>query len=106
MVVPRGPFELAVWTAVSVTAGFVEETVFRGYLQRQFTALTRNHLAGISLSAIVFGAGHLYQGVSSAALILVVGFCFSLTAYATRSLVPGVIAHAWEDLFSGIVGRP
>lgn len=105
MIVPRGPLELAIWTAVAVTAGFVEEVVFRGYLQRQFTAWTRNHLAGIALSAIVFGAGHLYQGVASALLILVIGFGFSLTAYATRSLVPGVIAHAWEDLFSGIAGR-
>ncbi|MEK7348565.1 MAG: CPBP family intramembrane glutamic endopeptidase [Candidatus Eisenbacteria bacterium] len=105
MIAPRGPLELAIWTSVAVTAGFVEEIVFRGYLQRQFTAWTRNHLAGIALSAFVFGAGHLYQGVASAALIMVVGLCFSLSAYATRSLVPGVIAHAWEDLISGIAGR-
>lgn len=105
MIVPRGPLELAIWTAVAMTAGFVEEVVFRGYLQRQFTAWTRNHIAGIALSALVFGVGHLYQGVSSAVLILVIGFCFSLTAYASRSLVPGILAHAWEDLFSGIFGR-
>ena len=101
----RGPLEFALWTVVCATAGFVEEFVFRGYLQRQFGAWFRNAYAGIAISALVFGAGHLYQGVTSAAMIAVVGLCFSLVAHFTKSLVPGMIAHAWEDLFSGLIGR-
>jgi membrane protease YdiL (CAAX protease family) len=105
LVLPRGPAEIALWTVVSATAGFVEEFVFRGYLQRQFGAWGRSAYAGIALSALVFGAGHLYQGLASAAMIAVVGLCFSLVAHGTKSLVPGMIAHGWEDLFSGLVGR-
>jgi membrane protease YdiL (CAAX protease family) len=105
LVLPRGPLELALWVVVSSTAGFVEEFVFRGYLQRQFGAWGRSAYVGIALSALVFGAGHLYQGIASAAMIAVVGLCFSLMAHATKSLVPGMIAHGWEDLFSGLVGR-
>jgi len=105
LVLPRGPLEIAIWTVVSATAGFVEEFVFRGYLQRQFGAWCRNPYAGIVLSAIVFGAGHLYQGLASATMIVVVGLCFSFMAHLTKSLVPGVIAHAWEDLYSGLSGR-
>jgi membrane protease YdiL (CAAX protease family) len=105
IVLPRGPLEIALWTVVSATAGFVEEFVFRGYLQRQFAAWGGNAYVGIGLSALVFGAGHLYQGVASAAMIAVVGLCFSVAAHALKSLVPGMLAHAWEDLFSGLVGR-
>jgi membrane protease YdiL (CAAX protease family) len=105
LILPQGPLELAIWTVVSVTAGFVEEFVFRGYLQQQFGAWCRTPYAGILLSALVFGAAHLYQGVASAAMIVIVGLCFSLTAHVTRSLVPGMLAHGFEDLFSGLLGR-
>ena len=105
IVLPRGPIEIALWAVVSATAGFVEEFVFRGYLQRQFGAWFRSAFAGIAISALIFGAGHLYQGVASAAMIAVVGLCFSIVAHLTKSVVPGMIAHAWEDLFSGLVGR-
>ena len=105
IVLPRGAVEFTLWTVVCATAGFVEEFVFRGYLQRQFGAWFKNAYAGILLSALVFGAGHLYQGAASAAMIAVVGLCFSIVAHATKSLVPGMIAHAWEDFFSGLVGR-
>jgi membrane protease YdiL (CAAX protease family) len=105
MLLPRGPVEFALWTLISLTAGFVEEVVFRGYLQRQLSAWCRNHTAGIALSALLFGAGHLYQGLSSAVLIAAIGLCFSLFAYATRSLAPGILAHATEDLIAGVVGR-
>jgi membrane protease YdiL (CAAX protease family) len=34
----RGTFEIAVWIVVALSAGFCEELIFRGYLQRQFSA--------------------------------------------------------------------
>jgi membrane protease YdiL (CAAX protease family) len=105
MLLPRSPAEMALWVVVASTAGFVEEFVFRGYLQRQFGAWTGSPVAGILLSAIAFGGGHLYQGVASAAMIVVVGLCFSIVAHATRSIVPGMIAHGFEDLIAGIGGR-
>src|SRR5262249_44105389 len=41
-ILPRGAAEIILWLMVSITAGICEETLFRGYLQRQFTALTRS----------------------------------------------------------------
>ncbi|HEU4724767.1 MAG TPA: CPBP family intramembrane glutamic endopeptidase [Candidatus Eisenbacteria bacterium] len=102
---PHGPLELSLWVLLSLTAGFVEEFVFRGYVQRQFSAWTRNHLAGAALTAMVFGVGHLYQGPATALLITSAAFGVSLFAYAARSLVPGMVAHAFEDVISGIFGR-
>ncbi|HSQ60651.1 MAG TPA: CPBP family intramembrane glutamic endopeptidase [Acidobacteriota bacterium] len=100
---PRAPLEYAVWVLVALTAGFVEEIVFRGYLQRQFTAWFRNHAAGIVASAVLFAAGHLYQGIAAASTIAVIGLSFGVLAYLTRSLVPGVYAHAWADLYPAIM---
>ncbi|HET7904824.1 MAG TPA: type II CAAX endopeptidase family protein [Candidatus Eisenbacteria bacterium] len=105
LLLPRAPLEYAVWAMVALTAGFVEEVVFRGYLQRQFTAWFRHHGAGIALSAAVFAAGHLYQGIAAASVIAVIGLSFGVLAYLTRSLVPGVYAHAWADLYPAIMGR-
>ncbi len=101
--VPRGWGELALWCALSLTAGFCEETVFRGYFQRQFTAFTKSAMAGIVLQGLVFGAAHLYQGFKTPIVIAVYGILFGLLAHFRRSLRPGMIAHAWQDTITGVV---
>jgi uncharacterized protein len=101
---PRGPVEIAVWVVVATTAGICEETLFRGYLQRQFIAFTRNAPAGIILSALLFGAAHVYQGLRMVVVIAVFGSLFGILAYWRNSTRPGMITHAWEDALSGIVG--
>ena len=103
--VPQTSFELLVWFALSITAGFCEEIVFRGYLQRQFAVLTRRTLAGVVLSAVVFGAAHGYEGGPRMLLIGVYGLMFGLLAWWRKSLRPGMIAHAWHDAFTGAVLR-
>jgi membrane protease YdiL (CAAX protease family) len=57
---------------------------------------------GILASAVVFGAGHLYQGWRSVILITVYGLLFGVLAHLVRSLRPGMIVHAWQDMFSGL----
>lgn len=99
---PRNVQEIMVWILLSVTAGLCEEFVFRGYLQRQFTALTRNAAAGIALSALVFGVGHLYQGTQQMCIIALYGAMFGALAYFRKSVRPGMIAHAAQDTLSGI----
>jgi uncharacterized protein len=101
---PRSRVEIAVWLVVAATAGICEETLFRGYLQRQFIALTRNAPAGIILSALLFGAAHIYQGLRMVGVIAVFGSLFGILAYWRKSTRPGMITHAWQDALSGIVG--
>jgi membrane protease YdiL (CAAX protease family) len=54
-ILPHGGAEIALWIALSVTAGICEEAIFRGYLQRQFMAFTGSAAAGILISAAAFG---------------------------------------------------
>jgi membrane protease YdiL (CAAX protease family) len=100
---PQRGIELVVWIALSVTAGICEEAIFRGYLQRQFMALTKSAPAGILLSAAMFGAAHAYQGLRMAILIALYGAMFGMLAYWRRSVRPGMIAHAWQDSLNGVL---
>jgi uncharacterized protein len=101
---PHGAGELALWIALSVSAGICEETIFRGYLQRQLAAFTKSAPAGIVLSAVAFGGAHAYQGPRMMILIAAYGLMFGVLAHWRRSVRPGMIAHAWQDTLSGLAG--
>jgi membrane protease YdiL (CAAX protease family) len=100
---PSTAREAAAWAALCLLVGLVEESVFRGYFQRQFTAWARGNVAiGVVFSALLFGAAHGYQGLRSMVLLAVFGVLFSLLAVARRSLRPCILAHSWNDLFAGL----
>jgi membrane protease YdiL (CAAX protease family) len=90
------------WGALSATAGFVEEVVYRGYLQRQFAAWTGRPRLALVLQAVVFGVTHGYQGVDACIRITVFGLLFGVVAAWRRSLRPGMMAHGLTDLVAGL----
>jgi len=102
---PKGNLESFVWIPLALSAGFCEELVFRGYLQRQFQAVTGSVGLAVLFQAIVFGVGHLYEGVAPVALIALYGVLFGLLSAWRKSLRPGMIAHAWSDIFGVIIFR-
>jgi membrane protease YdiL (CAAX protease family) len=100
---PTNGKEIAAWTLLCLLVGFVEEIVFRGYLQRQFIGWARGGVAaGVLASAVVFGSAHAYQGARGMALLAVFGVLFSLLALDRRSLRAGMFAHAWHDWIAGL----
>lgn len=103
--VPRTRLEIGLWICVALTAGFCEEFIFRGYIQRQFAAISRNVFVGMAVSSIVFGLAHGYEGGKRMVLIFVYGFLFSSLAELRKSLRPGMMAHAWHDAITGLALR-
>jgi membrane protease YdiL (CAAX protease family) len=100
---PANPEEVAGWVVLCALAGVVEEVVFRGYLQKQFTAWAHGAAAsGVVFSAVAFGAAHGYQGARNMVLLAVFGVLFSLLALLRRNLRAGIFAHGWHDLFAGL----
>ena len=99
---PRNAAEKLVWVLVAISAGFCEELVFRGYLQRQFHAFTGSLPAAITLQAAVFGIGHFYEGPWPVMKIVIYGILFGAVAAWRKDLRPGMIAHAWSDLYGVI----
>jgi uncharacterized protein len=102
-VLPHGIVEVIAWIGLAVTAGICEETIFRGYLQRQFIAVTHSVPAGILLSAAIFGVAHAYEGPRMILPIGLYGVMFGILSHWRRSIRPGMIAHAWHDALIGIV---
>jgi uncharacterized protein len=102
---PQTGIEMFLWVLMSLTAGFCEELIFRGYLQRQFSALAHSLIGGIVLQAIVFGLAHGYQGWKFMSIIAVYGACFGLLAQWRRSLRPGMLGHALQDTAGGLLAR-
>jgi membrane protease YdiL (CAAX protease family) len=101
---PRDAAELILFLGLSLSAGFCEELLFRGYFHQQFAHLAKGRVwAGIAVSAVLFGMAHLYEGAAGVISIAIFGLMFSLLALKRRSLRPGMIAHAWHDSFSGLI---
>lgn len=102
---PQTRFELVGWVCLSLTGGFCEEVIFRGYLQRQLSALTHSVVIGIVLQALVFGLAHGYQGWKLMSLIALYGACFGVLAHWRGSLRPGIIGHALQDTAGGFLAH-
>ena len=98
---PQNSVQIVLWCMVSCTAGFCEEVLYRGYLQRQFAAWTGSAPAAITTQAVIFGASHGYQGTKQIVIISVLGALYGILAHWRRTLAPGMIAHAWSDIYDG-----
>jgi hypothetical protein len=99
---PQTARELIFFVLLSLTAGFCEEFVFRGYLQRQFLALSGKVWIAIAMQALVFGAAHFYQGWRPVIAITVYGALFGILAWLRKSLRPGMMQHGLQDAVAGI----
>ncbi len=102
---PQTVPEMILWVVLATSAGFCEELVFRGYLQRQCLALTQNVTAAVILQGLVFGAAHTYQGGRGVIVISVYGMMFGALAAMRKSLRPGMLQHATQDSIAGLA-RP
>jgi membrane protease YdiL (CAAX protease family) len=95
--VAQNTVEALAFLCAALTAGFVEEFVFRGYLQRQLQALCGNTLLASALQVSIFTSGHFYQGWIRLVPVFLIGTILTVVALWRRSLVPGMIAHGLGD---------
>ena len=100
---PQNYIEYASFFILSLSAGFCEEVIYRGYFQKQFTAIFNNRWLAILLQGILFGISHGYQGIKYVVILCVYGVLFGLLVHYARNLKPAIVAHSWQDIFSGII---
>lgn len=100
LLIPKDPLGRVVWVIVSFTAGFCEETAFRGYLMTRFRLLSKvkGWVIPIIVSSVIFGACHAYQGWPGFIIISTYGIMFAVLYVRTKTLWPCVIAHSLQDL--------
>jgi uncharacterized protein len=100
--IPRTATEAATWMLLSVTAGFCEELIFRGYLQQQLLAASGGDmLVAVVGQGLVFGLVHAYQGWKPVLVIAMLGILYGALAVWRGNLRANMLAHAWSDIFEG-----
>lgn len=104
---PRNRGELPYGAALGLTAGIVEELLFRLALP----ALLFGVLQGVpgagalafGIAALVFGALHIYQGPLGILFAFILGLLFTLLYVVTGSILVPIVLHALIDLRSFIL---
>lgn len=95
---PRNAAERS-WTALlSVNAGLSEELFFRLLLPLLLATVTGDALVAFTLSAVIFGLIHLYQGWSGVLATIVVGLVLTAVYLASGDLWKAILVHALIDL--------
>ena len=86
---------------ISMTAGICEEIGYRGYLQKPLEK-KYGPIVAITISSIIFIVIHLHQAWLASIIvpIIPISFMIGYLAYATNSLIPGIIAHVSFDIIN------
>lgn len=102
LILPKTLTEKILWAFLAITAGFCEETIFRGYLitRLRLYTNTKSWILPVILASLSFGSGHAYQGWGGLILITTYGAMFALLYLHTGTLWPVVIAHFLQDFMA------
>jgi len=109
-IAPATAFELLLWIGISLTAGFCEEHIFRGYLLRQALSFFRivgapqrfATVLSIAVTSLLFGSLHLYEGVGGAIFVGMLGLVFAILALRFGNLRAVIVAHSAQDFLVGL----
>jgi membrane protease YdiL (CAAX protease family) len=104
--VPRNPLldlldsrgSTLIFGVVVVVAGGVREEIQRAFLLSRFVRWLGGARLGVVVGSIVFGLGHLMQGVDAAVATACLGAFWSLIYLRRRSIVAPVVSHAGFNL--------
>jgi CAAX protease family protein len=102
-ILPHTLLELFCFFALSLTAGFCEEFLFRGYLIWFFQP-SLGWWGAAGAGAVIFALGHSYQGISGIVRTGILGIIMTLVFFVSRSLWPAIALHALIDIGSGVMG--
>ena len=97
---PRNRQELRWGTALSVNAGVVEEVMFRLAVPAAIYGASGSAIAAVAGSVLLFGALHLYQGVTGIIGTTVVGALMMALYVVSGTIIAPIVLHAIFDLRS------
>ena len=100
IIIPRNGNELGRFYGLSITAGIVEEVLWRGYLIWYLSQIMPLWAAAV-MSAIGFGLAHAYQGPANLPRITLVGGAFAGLYLLTGSIWLPIVLHAAVDILQG-----
>ena len=97
---PQDDRDLASFYRISVTAGIVEEIVFRGFVL-WYLSFFMPLWPAVLVSAVVFGLGHSYQGIGGMIRVALIGLAFGALFVFSGSIWLPIVAHILVDVLQG-----
>ncbi len=88
------------FVSVSITAGIVEEFLYRGFAF-WYLAHFMPMWAVVLVSSVAFGLGHTYQGASGVLRVALAGIAFGILYVLTGSIWLPMLAHVVLDILQG-----
>jgi len=98
---PQSDRDLRYFTGLSLTAGVVEELLFRGYAL-WYLAHFLPTWAAVAVSSMAFGLGHAYQGAGGVLKTTTAGIVFAVMYLASGSIWLPIAFHAIFDAIQGV----
>jgi membrane protease YdiL (CAAX protease family) len=102
VLLPHTRSQLACFVGVSLTAGFCEEFLYRGYLVWAFGQWL-GWWGAAALAVPFFAFLHAYQGSSGIIRAGIAGIVFTLIVAVSGSLWPAMLLHMLVDIGSGVI---
>ena len=99
-IIPRNRGELRHFYRLSLTAGIVEEVLWRGFMIWYLSQFMPVWGAAV-LSTVGFAAAHAYQGAANVPRITLVGAVFTGLYLLTGSVWVPIVLHAAVDVLQG-----
>ncbi len=99
-IAPQNSHDYQYFIPVSITAGIVEEFLYRGFAF-WYLAHFMPIWAVVVVSSVAFGLGHSYQGVSGMVRVTLIGLAFGAFYVWTGSIWLPMLAHAILDIVQG-----
>lgn len=104
--VERNPFEdmmqtpvnAAAFGVVVMVAGGVREEIQRAFVLRRFQQYLGGAIAGIVIFSLLFGLGHIQQGMDAALATALLGAVWGALYFVRRSIVAPMVSHAAFNL--------
>jgi membrane protease YdiL (CAAX protease family) len=100
IIIPRNGNELGRFYGVAVTAGVVEEVLYRGFMI-WYVGHYLPLWTAVLVSSVVFGIGHAYQGIENIPKITIVGAIFAGLYILSGSLWVPMVLHTAVDILQG-----
>ena len=98
---PRTEAELRNFFGISITAGIVEEIVYRGFVL-WYLSHVMPLWAAVIVSSVAFGFAHSYQGANGAVRAGLAGLAFAIFYVGTGSIWLPILAHSLLDILQGV----
>ena len=98
---PHDAREYRYFAALSLTAGFVEEIIYRAFLF-WYLGMFMPLWAVVIVSSILFGLAHSYQGLGGMLKVTLMGLAAALLYVVSGTIWIPMLAHALVDILQGL----